>query len=877
MRFTLLKSENNITKTIEYVNKKLVKTAVAQVYSGVAKKLDVNFHKFKDILDDIESNECVILGTTIWNERKVVVEPKEDEISRSLKYFSWDEHNQLIYFDYDESKLGNITPFEFIEKINEYLPGFKDVRKIIKYSSSAQIYKDGILLSKANGFHIYFVVNCPERIRDIFAGTGILHKRLFPKFGWIKNSRPNDPATTAISQYERTIFDGSVFSPERIVFENTPILGEGLEKRNQEAELIDGNDFLDISTVKTISKDEEKRYRDAVKSAKEDNYKSEYYRECKAKFDTNIQGKMSGGFYKNNCKFKGLLPKEIVNREWKSATSGVLQAESKVKLADGSMVSVKDILSDQKRYHLVDCFDPAEPDYSKSPIAKIYSDQDSPVIKSFAHGGIIFSLEESVKVDNFELPEYWLSHMYLDYHDKRNEFLHIFGSQIETMSKDGFISRFAGYWNEDADKSMVSWWLNKKEKLTIAGDGFYPGKPVVYEDNGLLLNSYRPSVLRLDLPEPSFLAAEEAARPWLDHIRKLVYRLDDAETIIDWFAYLIQEPAERPMWCPLICSNTKGVGKDTIVDIFASCLSEEYVRRVPIESLSDANFWGDAFYQSKLIVVSECGGAKERYKVNDTLKSAITDTHKSLNRKGKSITNAKIFDGIIMFSNYDNPFKIESGERRFFATKCTWNTADVMKLEKALYFKKLREFYQDENNINGLYYYLLNRDIKSNLKGVARETEVLREIIDNSVSDVERFFADLNKHPCKFWNTEDIGRLFEDNVGKIYEYKRSFDYHIKQMKSTKCTIKIKGKKQRLKTFDNDLNITTSQLREHIDIHWESLNTISDLYPNIDSDIERFSNDCIEIVKESMEAIVQANNISQMVTSEVEEDYFKDWK
>ncbi|MGR0482385.1 MAG: hypothetical protein ACTFAL_13545 [Candidatus Electronema sp. V4] len=64
---------------------------------------------------------------------------------------------QLVYFAFDGSGDGNdLTPDEFMSVVSEIIPQFKNVTKIIKYSSSAHIYKDEEMLSKHNGFHIFF-------------------------------------------------------------------------------------------------------------------------------------------------------------------------------------------------------------------------------------------------------------------------------------------------------------------------------------------------------------------------------------------------------------------------------------------------------------------------------------------------------------------------------------------------------------------------------------------------------------------------------------------------------------------------------------------------------------------------------------------------
>lgn len=849
IKYSKVQSNSDISKSISLKNGKLVKTANAMIYDGEVKMVSQSWQDFRNYLSSMPGQECILLGKSVNGDCQLTTEKNADgtkSFGRTLENFKWHQEYQLLCFDYDGTNTKDISPDDFIGIIDKVLPGFKDIKKIIRYSSSAWIYSGDELVSKSNGFHIYFLVNNPDKIKEIFSGNdSTLHKKLWLEgHGYIKNSEPKDPQNVAVQQYERTIYDNAIFSPERIIFEGSPILEDGLVKRKQEADLIGETDFLDLEKVKNISKLEQAEYNDLVKREKNKNAKSKYYLDCKQLFESNTLLKVERGDFKQRISYKGLLSEEIVSREWQASNRGYLVEDSRILLEGGSSVTVKEILADKVGYHLVECFDPCEPEYSKAPIARIYSNQDVPVIRSFAHGGQTFYLEWE-EVDNFESPDYWLNHMYHNWYDGKNQYLHISGNTIDIMSKEGFKDRFAGYHNKEVNRRMSDWWLERTDKKSISGEGFYPGKPIVYQERGQnKLNSYIPEILKKGLDIPTHEEAERAAGPWVKHIRDMIG--DDADVVLDWFAYLIQEPDERPMWAPLICSETKGVGKDTIIDIFSGCIGSEYVRRVPLESLINPNYWGDAFYKSKVIAVSECGGSKEKYSVNDMLKSAVTDATKNLNLKGKAIVNSPVFCGIILFSNSINPFKIEHGERRFFATRCDWTRVEVLNKENSKYFKLLRDFYKDDVNLNGLYHYLMGREIRTNLKGVAPETQFFRDIVDSSLSAVDRFFQDLENHPCKFWTREMISRLFENHVGDMFDNKGQFEYYFKKVMVTTESVRIDGNVTRLKTWSQFRNSTSEMIKENKEINWGK--TTNTLHPNTLGFMDRF-------VKEDEEVMV----------------------
>jgi len=134
--------------------------------------------KFADHLSTMDSNECIILGMPKYiNAGSITTKDNVNDydskvICRTKNNFKWNEDYQLCCIDYDGSKHGDLTPNEVIKHIDSVLSGFTDVSKVIKSSSSANIYNDkDELLSKDNGFHIYFLVNRPDKIEEIFKGN----------------------------------------------------------------------------------------------------------------------------------------------------------------------------------------------------------------------------------------------------------------------------------------------------------------------------------------------------------------------------------------------------------------------------------------------------------------------------------------------------------------------------------------------------------------------------------------------------------------------------------------------------------------------------------------------------------------------------------
>lgn len=75
-----------------------------------------------------------------------------------------------------------------------------------------------------------------------------------------------------------------------------------------------------------------------------------------------------------------------------ASESGDLSADWLLTLADGRRVTVADVLADRQRFHAMPCRDPLEPEYGSPSVAKLYTDQDKPILRSHAHGGCTYHL-----------------------------------------------------------------------------------------------------------------------------------------------------------------------------------------------------------------------------------------------------------------------------------------------------------------------------------------------------------------------------------------------------------------------------------------------------------------------------------------------------
>jgi len=393
-----------IGKTISLVQgtQKLKKEANITVYSGVAETCRFNWDEFFQYLKNIPTDECLLLGNfnkgdsceivTTANENRA-----QNKFGRNQANFGWSNNGfQLCYFDFDGFDGKDLSIDDFIDIISEIIPDFRDIKKVINYSSSSNIYKDDKLLSNSTGFHMYFLVKYPEKIADILSGkdSWLMKKLWLNGYGFIKNSNPTDMSTTPVSQSIKTIFDDCVFKPERPVFEAAPTLLDGLIPKDNDPIFIQGTkEFLDLSQLESLSNTENIAFAKKVKEAKEQNEKKPVMLKSKELLTKGIRKKIKNGDYSNVKEYEGLTDEQIIRNEIRRRKQGELLEDFEIQLSTDEIIKVRDILDNKEKFHKQSCCDPHERDYGNKDIGIIYTDKETPVIFSHAHGGKTYKLK----------------------------------------------------------------------------------------------------------------------------------------------------------------------------------------------------------------------------------------------------------------------------------------------------------------------------------------------------------------------------------------------------------------------------------------------------------------------------------------------------
>ncbi len=217
--FTVITNNNGrlLTKTISPDgNSGIVKKSAAYLADGTAKTVQMPFADFGPFLRSLSPNQAIIHSVCGHDSINIVsaanYRGQANTITRSLEHFYYPGGPGLGMFDHDP-KPGQqaLGPDEFISIICKVWPEFQSIPKWWTPSTSSCIYdlEGNELTGEGNGFHLYFVFNPASELPEF---SKSLFKRLWcSDHGYIFVSK-------AGASLPRTIFDASVFSPERLDF-----------------------------------------------------------------------------------------------------------------------------------------------------------------------------------------------------------------------------------------------------------------------------------------------------------------------------------------------------------------------------------------------------------------------------------------------------------------------------------------------------------------------------------------------------------------------------------------------------------------------------------------------------------------------------------
>ncbi len=359
-------------KRYDLVDGELRASGGEQIFKGKSKRIILHLHQPMAHLCKIKQllNGGFLTGGVFDSSLpdevalKTMRTKKPGEISRCNADLPWAGGQPgIMTLDYDG---GQITSREELKAAYESLaPGLTAAFLLMESSSSGlTVVGEEKLLKGLNRWHMHVPVLDAS---DIPRAMEALHQRsVIDGHGWTLIGANGDV-------HVRSPIDQALRVSSQPIY-GAPVLGNGLERRVPDPEVVEGGLF-DTRSIPSLTLEERNAFKDACFH-------------LKASVDPKVLAERRAAYVESVAKQMGVhravATEEIERRD---GGSSVLSGERAVLLDTGDSVTVNEILSNADEYHLVTCYDPVEGRAYGSGKGIIYTDhKPTPLIHSLAHG-----------------------------------------------------------------------------------------------------------------------------------------------------------------------------------------------------------------------------------------------------------------------------------------------------------------------------------------------------------------------------------------------------------------------------------------------------------------------------------------------------------
>ena len=367
----------------------LKKSTFATLSRGRVENLTfANFDQFLEALPALQHNKVLAYGVSLPGDGQICAEERWIEFGRPASmwprnrdHFAWPSGSGILMLDYDPPKSDAALEREqLLETLYGVVPELRKAAHAWWPSTSSCIYKDGTNeeLTGIRGQRVYVWVAEAE---DIPRAGKVLAQRL-----WLAG-HGRYAVSKSGSLLPRTLVDAAVWQPEHLDFAagakcETPLVQQrGLPMRMGGDAPFDTRAILDLSDAET---DHLARAEATAKAMVKDEAATKRVTWAGTTAAT-LQSK------------RGLAEEAAREVAREAVESGRLMGDFPLIAADGTEVSVGDILDDRSTWHAQRFHDPLEPDYPDNRIAwvNLFSG-GRPYLHSHAHGGCHYELCRAV-------------------------------------------------------------------------------------------------------------------------------------------------------------------------------------------------------------------------------------------------------------------------------------------------------------------------------------------------------------------------------------------------------------------------------------------------------------------------------------------------
>ena len=288
-------------------------------------------------------------------------------------------------------------------------------------------------------------------------------------------------------------------------------------------------------------------------------------------------------------------------------------------------------------------------------------------------------------------------------------------------------------------------WMEHPERITAVDYGYLPGEDRLYNDvdGMLMMNQFR-------FPDHNKDASRANNHIFYEHVNYIFGEPQGANYFLDFLAQIIQEPGKRRPRA-IVHIGSKGTGRSKLGDIVKSLLGRWNCSEANAKTYdpdSSKSSYNDHLHQTLFCQIDESKSlGAGRYQASEAIKSDITEGHRLLNIKGAKQVSCEIFTRFFVASNHTDPVCIDEDERRFNIFR------SYAKKREHEYYVKLHAWADDPENIAGLFWELMERDINKYDYHNVIKNQAWYDLVSTSQSDIEVLFDGFLEKPTADYMT----------------------------------------------------------------------------------------------------------------------------
>lgn len=343
--------------------------------------------------------------------------------------------------------------------------------------------------------------------------------------------------------------------------------------------------------------------------------------------------------------------------------------------------------------------------------------------------------------DNTDKPEASLPKWVQGVHyvaDKNQFYLPRTGQRWTPESFDNTFSEQMMASGDDAGRPSVlprHYVLNQVKCPKVDGFLYDPTSPdhiVVEHDSKRFINTYR----RTYIPE-DHQRADEAGAMVLKHCEIVFNATCEAQHVLDWVSYIVQNPGGKIMWA-ILMQGAEGCGKSVWFEMLRRCLGSSNVKEVSANEVMNSN-WTEWAAETQAVNIPEIRVVGEsRHAVMNKLKTLISDPTISIAQRNTDTRSVPNFANYFLTTNHTDALALTENDRRYYVLfSRIQSKAEVRRLRDTGHFQRLFEMLDD--NAGGLRAWFLNRKISPTFDHIiAPDSGYKSEMLDAAATPLHR-------------------------------------------------------------------------------------------------------------------------------------------